>query len=394
MKHSSRLSFILFALVLGCSGVAALLPSGPVHADGGAPNLAYIAGAGANGNALAIIDINQRRVTHSVALMGTPWGVVLSADNRYAYVTEQSAGQLAIVDTRTYAVTGTVATGAGATGIAIDFADAAHLFVANREAGTVTVVASDQPHVLATILVGQQPTGIAIAGQGTTITGNPQVFVANAGSDTISVIDAVSRTVTSTISVPGGPQYVVIPANASVAYVTTRAGAVFVIALATHQVLGALVQRAGASFGVMDYDAITSQIYVPDAANGALAILAPVTASGGAHFPTEPSQQLSVAGGPSAVAITFDGAFAFVTTHDTGQVLMLDATTSQTLATISVGGTPHTIITGSYPPILDRQSATVVGISVSVGFLVLCCIALIIFSRRMRKGASSDVTSA
>ncbi len=337
MKDPRRALVILLALVLACSGVLALLPVGATRADGGAPNLAYVAGTGDAGNGLAIIDIAQRKVTRTITLGGAPWGVVLSADNRYAYVTEQAAGQMAIIDTRTYAVTGTIATGAGATGLAIDLADAAQVFVANRDAGTVTALDPDHRRVLATIAVGQQPTGIAIAGLGTSIGGAPQVFVANAGSDTVSVIDALSRQVTATIPVPGGPQYVVVLANASVAYVTTRAGQVVVIALATHTVVGTLVRRDGASLGVMDYDAVTSQIYVPDAASGDVSIFAPVTASGGGGFPNASIQHFPIAGGPSAVAITFDGAYAFIAQRDAGQVTMLDATTRQPLASIAVG---------------------------------------------------------
>ena len=58
--------------------------SPPAHADGGAPQLAYVAGAA---QGISIIDIARRRVTGTIAVAGNPRTVLLSLDGQTLYVT-------------------------------------------------------------------------------------------------------------------------------------------------------------------------------------------------------------------------------------------------------------------------------------------------------------------
>src|SRR5260370_22348692 len=61
-----------------------------VHADGGAPNLAYMAGGG---QGLSIIDIAQQKVTGSFGLSGNPSSVYLSSGGRFLYVAHPAIDQ-------------------------------------------------------------------------------------------------------------------------------------------------------------------------------------------------------------------------------------------------------------------------------------------------------------
>src|SRR5579859_6051318 len=56
------------------------------RADGGAPNLVYGAGAGANSGDLVVVDIAKRQVTAHIPIGGGPSAVALSGDSRFAYV--------------------------------------------------------------------------------------------------------------------------------------------------------------------------------------------------------------------------------------------------------------------------------------------------------------------
>jgi DNA-binding beta-propeller fold protein YncE len=189
--------------------------------------------------------------------------------------------------------------------------------------------------------------------------------------------------------VPGGPLSVIVPAAGGVAYVGTRAGAIVAVGLGNHQVLGTLLQLSGSATGAMDYDAMTSEIYVPDAAAGLVDVLAPAAAGGAGqapNLPREPARTLPFAGGPAAVAITFDGAYGFVAEHDAGRVAMFDVAEHKTLATLDVGGAPGAIVTGSYPPLLSAQSADIAGIIsyVVLGAIVVAAVAYYIISGRRR----------
>lgn len=383
-------------VLLGLLGMTlATMRHGPVaHADGGAPNLAYITGAGAQGDQIAVFDINTRQVTKQITVGGQPAGIVLSGDSRYAYVTETAANRLAIIDVRPQHITATIPTGPAPLGIAIELAPTPKLYVTNSGGNTVTVIAPDTQQVQRTITVGQHPQGVALAGatSGIATPGDPEIYVANAGDDTVSVISTATDRVIATVPVPGGPAWVVVPTTGGVAYVATKAGAIHLIGLADHRALGPLYQPATAQFGMMDYDAVTGQVYVPDA-TGATAILAPASASAGTapHLPGEPARTLNFGGDPVAVAITFDGAYGFLAEHNAGQVVMFDASTRKQLATASVGGTPRAIITGAYPPLLDRQTANSAGFIISGLVLVVVLIVVIVIARKTRQVGANNV---
>jgi LPXTG-motif cell wall-anchored protein len=104
----------------------------------------------------------------------------------------------------------------------------------------------------------------------------------------------------------------------------------------------------GGTFGSMDYDAVTGEIYVPDQRLRQVDVLAPVLA-GMAILPHEPTYTLPVGASPQAIAITNDGQLGFVALGN-GQVTMLDIPGRSTIKTITVGGSPRFIITGEYPP--------------------------------------------
>jgi len=69
-----------------------------VHADGGAPQLAYVAGAA---QGISIIDIAQRRVTKMISLAGDPHTALLSPDGHALYVTQPTLGQVAVINAKT-----------------------------------------------------------------------------------------------------------------------------------------------------------------------------------------------------------------------------------------------------------------------------------------------------
>src|SRR6516165_10500657 len=95
MKTVYRVSPLI--LVLVCL-LSILLISQQADADGGAPNLAYVAGAT---HGVGVIDISQQKVTSSIAVNGNPQMVLLSLDGRYLYVTQPSLGRIATISART-----------------------------------------------------------------------------------------------------------------------------------------------------------------------------------------------------------------------------------------------------------------------------------------------------
>src|SRR5437870_13875570 len=87
-----RFCFLFMLLLL----VGLLSPT--AHADGGAPQLAYVAGAA---QGIIGIDIARRRVTGSIAVAGNPRTILLSPDGHALYVTQPTPGRVAVINAKT-----------------------------------------------------------------------------------------------------------------------------------------------------------------------------------------------------------------------------------------------------------------------------------------------------
>src|SRR6266446_10532338 len=68
------------------------------HADGGAPQLAYVAGTT---QGISIIDIALRHMTGSIAVAGNPRTVLLSPDGHALYVTQPTLGRVSVIAAKT-----------------------------------------------------------------------------------------------------------------------------------------------------------------------------------------------------------------------------------------------------------------------------------------------------
>lgn len=400
--RSIKAGSLIPALLVSLASLAGITLANmqPAKADGGAPNLAYVAGGGSGAGDLVVIDIAKRSVTGRVTVGGAPAGVVLSADGRFAYVTQSAKGALALVDARDLHVAATIPVGATPQALALDQTETPNLvYVSNSGGDTVSVVNPDARRVIATLPVGQHPGGMAIALNGTGIVpqdiNDAELYVANTGSDSVTVISTEHRRVLATIAVSGGPVGVVVPQSGGVAYVSLRSGAVALVSLAKHTLLGTLLHApSGATIppGTMDYDAVTGQVYVPESATGSVAVLAPASVGSGDSapaLPTEPARTLTFGGGPSAVAITFDGTYGFVTQRDTGNVTLFDVGTHKPLAEIAVGGAPRAVVTGAYPPLLNRQAANVAAYVVTSLLIVVLAVAIFFVARGTRRNKQS-----
>jgi YVTN family beta-propeller protein len=167
-------------------------------------------------NALAVVNLADGTVSRQIPVGIAPWNVVLSPDGDTAYVsdwggrfpvggdlTATSAGTAVVVDTRGVAASGVVSfvnlasglesaqapTGLHPSDLALSH-DGNSLFVANANSDTVTVIDTRSRTVRETILIRPDPTlpfgsesdGLALSSDGTTL------FVASAGNNAVAVV--------------------------------------------------------------------------------------------------------------------------------------------------------------------------------------------------------------
>jgi hypothetical protein len=366
-------------LLLGCLLLVSVsLFSPPAHADGGAPNLAYVAGSA---KGLSAIDIAQQKVTTVFTIPGNPQAVYLSIDGRFLYAAQSSLNQVSMLAAKTGQVLCSAHVPGNPSFLSYDTASST-LFAAGNQATGVSDIDMSTCKVLHTITTSAPVTGMAIAGTGSNGSGN-QLWVSNGTG--ISIYDTKTYKKTGNIPISGGPRFIDAPSGFWM-YVTTQQGGLDAVQLNSHTVLPLL---SGGQFGTMDFDEITGEVYVPDMAHKQLDVITPPD-PGATTPPTEPGFAYHFSAAPQSVAITGDGQFGFVALKS-GSVAMLDVPGKQLVKTISVGGDPSFIITGLYPPAIGttpQSASTLVNIATVAAYILVAiaiCVPIWFLLRQSRK---------
>ena len=160
----------------------------------------------------------------------------------------------------------------------------------------------------------------------------PFVYVTNAGSNNVSVIDAATNKVVGTILVEPSPRGVVVTPDGKYAYVmnggTTGTGNVSVIDAGTNKVVGT-IPVGGMPYGV----AVTPDgkyAYVTNTGRNVVSVINTATNTVVGTIP--------VGSSPRGVAVTPDGKYAYVVNSGaTGNVSVIDTVTNTVVRTIPTG---------------------------------------------------------
>jgi DNA-binding beta-propeller fold protein YncE len=388
-----RFCFLLMLLLL------VGLFSSSAHADGGAPQLAYVAGAV---QGISIIDIARQRVTGTIAVGGNPRTVLMSPDGHALYVTQPTLGLVAVIVAKTGKTLCTASLPGQPSLLALSL-DATVLYAAGQGDTKVRALDPVTCAVRQTFETHEPVYGLAVtastAADATPLTPN-QLWIT--GTTSLTIFE-VNGHLLGSVPIAGGPQYISIPGGFT-AYVTTRQGTVVAVDLNTRRIVQTLLSEG--QFGPMDYDANTGEVYVPDRQHNQLDVLTPVMAST-TLTPHEPARIIHLSSSPQSVAITSDGQLGFLALSN-GQVLMLDVPGRSIVTSIAVGGSPHFIITGLYPPVnspifTPQQTATappsanpigrpfLIVLMVLVGVLLLGTL-LLFWSHYQKRLANDDST--
>ncbi|MFF3020038.1 YncE family protein [Streptomyces sp. NPDC057939] len=178
----------------------------------------------------------------------------------------------------------------------------------------------------------------------TPVSGTPYLLVANAGSDSVSVIDTRARAEAARIAVGREPGQIAVSADGALAVVCERGdGAVAILDLS------GLAQGRTGSITVASRTRIGDHVQPRAAALcGDLALVAAaraqdltVLALGDGHI--EATVRLPTAAGPAGVAVTGDGQYALVTMERAGSLAVVDLLEWRLTRRIPVGAGPRGI---------------------------------------------------
>jgi DNA-binding beta-propeller fold protein YncE len=386
MKTSKKywlIALLVFAFMLP---MFVILGSRHVYADGGAPNLAYVSNTQ---KGISVIDIGQQKVTQSFSIGSNPDAIYLSLDGRFLYVTEPTSGHVIMLAAKT----GQTVCSANVPGqpslLAFD-PGLNVLYTAGNGGNSVTALDPSNCAIKQTINLSSPIYGLAIGiiGSGAPGETTNQLWVADATSLNVFV----NKKLIGSLQVPGGPQYISIPPGFT-AYVTTRQGSVYAVDLTSRKLSPALI--SGGSFGPMDYNAFTSEVYIPDMLNKKVDVLSPIF-PGTNTLPHEPNYSIHLGVVPQSIAITSDGQLGFIALVG-GHVDMLDIPGKQIIKNVPVGGNPRFIITGLYPPLVGTtpQQASIWGTVINIVtyalVIALLIVPIILFQRYARKKVDNKV---
>lgn len=385
MCVSVRCWLLTFLLLSGLLSLAVLVTPHAARADGGAPNLAYVSGTA---HGVSVIDVAQQKITSTLPAGGDPHMVLLSLDARFLYVAQPGLGRVSVLAAKT----GETICSADVPGqpslLAVDNSSNI-LFAAGNGAKSVGAIDPANCAIKQTLQTDAPVYGLALAAVGSSVSGGNgnQLWVAS--GQTLTIFDDAKWQKIGSVALPGTPQYISVPPGSTV-YTTTREGSVLAVDLTSHNISTLI---SGGAYGPMDYDANTGEIYVPDQKNSQLVVLAPVNS--GFPPPKEPNRTIHLSQPPASVAITSDGQLAFVALQH-GDVAMFDLPGRELITMIHVGGTPHFIITGLYPPVVGTtpqqasQWGTLSNVLAYVLLVVLLIVPILLFRRYAQARAQAE----
>jgi YVTN family beta-propeller protein len=327
------------ALALGMQGAAA------------AGLFAYVANNEAD--SVSVIDAASHTVIATVPVGTGPSSVAASPDGRFVYVTNNRGPDfsVSVIEVSSNRVVATVPTGSTPTGVAVS-PDGRFAYVVNRGAGTVSAIDTATNAVVATTTFGDSTFGaisLAVSPDGLSL------YIANASTSTVSVVDVTSGAVRATVPMRAGsmPFDVAATPDGRFAYVVNLLGfeddTLVVIDTATNSVVAkAALEILGRGIAVHPGGRTA---YVTQALTNTLAVVDLATnGSSIAPIPTGAN--------PFRVAVSPDGRFAYVTNQDVASVSVIDTASNLNIATIPVGAVPQGVAFAGSAPDAVAPTAT------------------------------------
>ncbi|GIF00489.1 hypothetical protein Ari01nite_79530 [Paractinoplanes rishiriensis] len=188
-----------------------------------------------------------------------------------------------------------------------------------------------RPTVAGTIRVGAEPEGVAVSPDGRTL------YVANQGSKILSVVDARTRKVSSSVTLRNTPRFVTVSRDGKLVYVSMyeadKSGSgVAVLDVGTRKVSKHLATGPQPFALAVGPD---NRLWVPIHSHAKLEIFT----AGEQHA----AGAVAVPENPHAVAFSGDLKRAFTANHESNAVAVIDMRTDRTLRSVPVSRSPHSI---------------------------------------------------
>lgn len=304
--------------------------------DVSAQSFAYVANAGSN--SIALINTGTFTMSGSITVPAGPGGIAVTPDGSTVYVSSANFGVISAVSAASHSVIASIHVGGTPMQMAMN-PNGSQVYVVNQASNAISVISNATKTLTSTITVGGRPTGVAFSPDGT------RAYVANLWSNNVSVINTSTAQVIATFSTGGGPASVAVTPNGQRIYVTN----VSTNTITVHDTSGNVVHTIG-GFVYPVSIAITpdgSRAFVVNESSASVSVIDIASNNVIAKTP--------VGVFPTSVAISTDGTRAFVTNEFGFSLSVLNTGSSAVVATLpGIGVYPIAVATvhpaGATPP--------------------------------------------
>ena len=315
---------------------------------------------------LSVIDSSKNTVVATVSVNDNVNSMVMSKDSSKVYISTVNANAIEILNTQTNSFTGSISLPDGPSALVVS-PDGTSLYAISRP-GNVYLISTASDTVSATLSnvfnLGAQQSA-AFSSDGSLLF----VVTGGIGPAVLQYFDIATK-VAGTVSVsgsrPGSSIAVVANPKSDVVYVGCSGSSIYAVDSKNNFSTTQIVAGSQASGGAMTPNGQT--LYFTTESSGILAI-DPTTLT--------IKQTIPDAGFPWGVAITADGAHAYVPNILTDTVSVIDTSTNAIVATIPVGVSPDLVVGGllsvpfaKYTPellVAPKRSAYSVAASFTLG---------------------------
>ena len=201
-------------------------------------------------------------------------------------------------------------------------------YIANLGSNSVSVVNTATNTVIATVAVGSQPFGVSVSPDGSKV----YVAISDAWSSDVSVINTGSNTVIATVAVGSVPQGVAVSTDGSKVYVANGNSNTVSVINTTTNAVDATIFVGTTPWGV-SVSPNGSKVYVANSNSTNVSVINTAT--------NTVSATVTVGSQPRCVSVSPDGSKVYVSNYNSNYISVINTATNTVSATVGVGFQPY-----------------------------------------------------
>jgi YVTN family beta-propeller protein len=280
-------------------------------------------------NAIAVLDTGTNRIQGTIPVPQGPHGIVITPDGRKVYVSSDGAATVSVIDTQTDKIVRSIEVGPNPHGLAIA-PDGRQVLVGAFGTNQVLLIDTSTDQIVRRLPV-PMPHNSALSPDGRmAYVGSQQQ-----GATAVVILDLMQGTQVGTVPLEKTPRGLTLSPDAKQLYVTVAgADAVQVVDLASQRVVGQI------PVGASPHHVMT----LPNGSAGLVVSQGPGTLE--IFDPTRytVSRTVRVSTNPHWLAVSTDGRTAYVTNEGSQDVSVVDVASGTVTATVQVGNAPRKIV--------------------------------------------------